>query len=71
MLSSESKNPDTVYTQGFKAGQKFERQATEERIIKLLDTDFWHHRIWGNPKPTCIKGCPTCDLIALIKGESK
>jgi hypothetical protein len=39
MLSSESKNPDTVYTQGFKAGQKFERQATEERIIKLLEEE--------------------------------
>jgi hypothetical protein len=46
-------------------------EQERERIIKLLDTDFWHHRIWGNPKPTCIKDCPTCELIALIKGENK
>ena len=47
------------------------RESERERIIKLLDTDFWHHRIWGNPKPTCVQDCPTCDLIALIKGENK
>lgn len=50
-----------------KQGEARERK----RIIKLLDTDFWHHRIWGNPKPTCVQDCPTCDLIALIKGEQK
>ena len=46
-------------------------KITEQRIIKLIDNDFWHHRIWGNPKPTCVQDCPTCDLIALIKGENK
>lgn len=45
-------------------------QVERERIIKLLDTDFWHHTIWGHEQRKCVKDCSTCELIALIKGET-
>ena len=50
---------------------EFGKREEQERIIKLLDTDYWHHRIWGNSKPTCVPDCLTCEQIALIKGENK
>jgi len=52
---------------GFDRGVRTE----QERIIKLLDTDFWHHSIWGCEERKCVRNCPTCELIALIKGENK
>ena len=42
------------------------RNQERERFISLIDNDFWHHRIAGNEKPTCVSDCPTCELIFLV-----
>ena len=50
-------------------------EAEQERIIKLLEDDYWHHLsyvprlITDKPSIEHHKECLGCQLIALIKGE--
>ena len=67
MIDSKPVNNPYVYNHAdmhvaIAAGREHER----ERILRLIDTDFWHHRIWGNDKPTCLPDCPMCETIWLI-----
>jgi hypothetical protein len=55
---------ETLYTQGFRAGQETE----QERIIKLINDTAGE--ICGN-SVHIINGSCLCDLIARIKGENK
>ena len=63
---------ETEYTKGFRAGLAYE----QERIIKLLEDDYWHHLSYMprliTEKQTIQhhKECLGCKLIALIKGET-
>ena len=49
----------------FEFGETTER----ERIIKLLDKDYWHSQLWNFAEVICLADCEMCKTIALIKGE--
>jgi hypothetical protein len=53
------------YELGVLAGEAREK----ERIIKLLDKDYWHSQVWNFAEVTCLADCEMCKTIALIKGE--
>ena len=52
--------------EGEKTLMRFAISKERRRFISLIDNDFWHHRIAGNEKPTCVSDCPTCELIFLV-----
>ena len=62
-----------IWAQAMKAGALEER----ERVIKLLQDDYWHHLsymprlITEEPTIQHDQECLGCKLIALIKGETK
>lgn len=56
----------TAHASGVGLGKLMER----DRIIKLLDTDFWHHRMIGDSgEIICLPSCDMCKLIVVIKGN--
>jgi hypothetical protein len=63
---------ETEYTKGFRAGMSFEL----ERVIKLLENDYWHHLSYLprliEDKATLVhdKECIGCQLLTFIKGEN-
>ena len=75
-FDSPDTGPTTAFYQGVEAGRRKER----ERIIKLIESDYWHNLIpvkqtilatgtYEGFAYTHSDDCPGCKLLALIKGK--
>jgi hypothetical protein len=56
--------------EGEKALMRFAMRKKQNEIIKLLDTDFWHHRVWDPENPHCVKDCPMCELLDNLRSSA-